>query len=416
MIDENRPSAPSSASKRWIVASLALAIAILAGVLFHGRPRRVSAPAPVIQTTVTQLEAVAKPFADMPGAAVDSSGGMEACGHGGVNLGTSDSTANATYLGKLTEDAGTRWRSALLSSDRSRARAVGLLLQGYPTRNDPPGAAAGQSLDDLVQLAAGTRDPAVYAIALRMCNAHSDTEMSGPCQQISVNEWARIDADNAVPWLLLAGSAQMRNDGTAETAAFRRAAEAHKSDSYGSSLYAFAQAELPVDSTPLQRLYLATELIGYEAAWPEPQYRAALKHCPIEAMQDASVRQTCDSLAELFTSKGTTMLDLLVGRRLGERVGWSADRIAALTQEWNALMQSFTSDGGDGPWNCNRVQLRNEFIGEIARLGEVAAAREALEGSGNSVAEAAQRQVDLMEKLKSAALKQQGITPAGSQP
>src|SRR5262249_3197170 len=151
-------------------------------------------------------------------------------------------------------------------------------------------------------LAAGSEDPAVYAIALSMCGPADRADTSSACRQLSLERWARLDADNAVPWLLLAGEARVRHDSKAEADAFGQASKAHKVDSYRASLYAFSEPALPQDVTPLERAYLATEVIGVEAALPSPQDRAASQHC--SSMRDDNVRQECDSLAELLVTKG----------------------------------------------------------------------------------------------------------------
>jgi hypothetical protein len=112
-----------------------------------------------------------------------------------------------------------------------------------------------------------------------------------------------MDPDNAVPWLLLAGKARTRRDSTAEAEAFSHAANAQKIDSYSDSVFAFAEPELPADVTPLERSYLATEVMGVEAAVRLPQYSVASQHCSSNAMQDSTVRQQCSSMAELLVTK-----------------------------------------------------------------------------------------------------------------
>jgi hypothetical protein len=131
-------------------------------------------------------------------------------------------------------------------------------------------------------------------------------------------------------------------------------------------------------------------------------------------MQHADVRQICHSLAELLTTHGTTISDLAVGERLGERVGRSPEPIARLTRERCALMQSLPP-GGDDSWDCNNVRLGNEFISRMVLPGEVGGARDALERSGSNVQEMA-KQVLFIEKITSATQQQQEATPAASQP
>jgi len=218
-----------------------------------------------------------------------------------------------------------------------------------------------------------------------------------------LREWARIDADNATPWLLLADNARAKNDPAAEADAFRQAAKARKIDSYYDSLLAFTEPELPRDATPLDRWYLAVAVMGIESATAMPQYNVALKHCSTEAIQDSNVRQQCGALAELLATKDPTLLDLGIGASLGARVGWPKGRVDGLRQEGDALTQTImqaTPTGNDDLWTCNGVERGNAFVHEIARLGELGSAREARERSGETAEELARRQREFIEKLQ----------------
>jgi hypothetical protein len=335
---------------------------------------------------------------------------LEICGLGRVPLDTRDPFAAGRFLAGHTDEAGRRWLKALLNSDDVRARGTGLFLESKLMRiraneqgSDPFQPLEDQSRDALVQLAIGANDPAVYAMAVYACTADTQPVPSASCQQISLDKWAALDADNAVPWLLAARQARARNDAATEAAAFARAANAHKTDGYNFSLYAFAEPELPIDATPLDRAYLAIELIGIESAVGSLQYRSASLHCSDAAMQDDAVRQQCAALAELFVSKGTNLLDLGFGTRLGARAGWSKARVASLMDERDGLMQLIAQVGpgnSNEHWTCDAVSRGNAYMNQWARLGELGAARDALEWSGETVVELAQKQRDFIDKMR----------------
>jgi hypothetical protein len=234
------------------------------------------------------------------------------------------------------------------------------------------------------------------------CNTYSDPSPIGSCQQISLKGWTVLDADNAVPWLLLAGQAHAANDAATESAAFIQADGAHKADAYNFSLYSFSEPALPNDATPLERWVLATELMGIESATGAPHYTTASKLCSADAMQDADVRQHCDALAELLVSKGTTLLDLSIGARIGARAGWSTTRVTALAEQRDALMGGITqatASGHDDLWSCDAVRRGNAYMSQWARLGELGAARESLERSGETVPDLAQKQRDFIDTM-----------------
>jgi hypothetical protein len=218
-----------------------------------------------------------------------------------------------------------------------------------------------------------------------------------------------MDNDNAVPWLLLAGKARARNDMTVEAAAFSQAARANRADAYNFSLYAYAESELPTDVTPLERWYLTIEVLGIESATGSLQYGAALKHCSADSMQDRDVRDQCGALAELLVDKGTTLGDFGVGIAIGDRAGWAKARVAKLAEERDALMQTgmqVTPTDND-LWTCDGVSRGNACMGQWARGGEMHAARDLLDRSGETVSALAEKHREFIDKIMRDTLQQQ---------
>jgi hypothetical protein len=352
--------------------------------------------------------------ANRPPPKISSTNTVEICGHGQVSIDKSHADAIFQHVGALTKGAGARWLSALQNSDDLRARVTGLLLEGKVTGGDSLRPVQEQTRNEVVQLAAGSSDPAVYALALSMCSTAAANDGDSACRELSLQQWAHIDPDNAVPWLLLAGKARSRHDSAAEAAAFSHAATAHKIDSYSDSVYTFAEAELPQDVTPLERSYLATEVIGVEAAIALPQYSVASQHCSTNAMQDSSVQQQCKSLAELLVIKGPNLLDLGLGKTIGARAGWSSERVKEIALEQQALMLSIiqqTPSDNDTMWTCDAVSHANAYLIQRVRLGEVGAARDVLERSGETVEEMAQKYTEYMDNIRQDALTREQQNP-----
>jgi hypothetical protein len=419
MNDNGRPPTSGFFRWRWVASLLLIAIIIIIGSWLRQSSRRIAAPLRVSEIVHTGAPpAVKAPKPDKP-PTVSAATTLDICGLGKVSLDTSDPFAIGRYFGELTNKARTRWLSALLDSDDIRARAAGLFLEGKLTGSGSVQPIEDQTRDALVQLAVGASDPAIYAMAVNACNTYSDPAPAGSCQQITLNTWARLDTDNAVPWLLVAGQAHARNDATTETAAFGQAAKAHKADAYNYSLYTFAESELPRDVTPLERWYLAIELIGIESATASLQYIYASKHCSAEAMQDRGVREQCNALAELMVGKGTTLLDLGIGTHIGARAGWSNARVARLTEELDALMQAITqttANNNDDLWTCDGVRRGNAYMGQWVRLGEIGAARDSLDRSGETVAELAQKRRDFIDKIRRDAQRREEAAPSEPPP
>jgi hypothetical protein len=118
--------------------------------------------------------------ADIPPSRGDA-GTVEICGYGRVTIDKSDPGAIFQRVGALTKEAGTRWLSALQDSGDLRARVAGLLLEGKVTGDGAVRPVAEQTRNEVVQLAVGAEDAAVYAMALSMCETSAATEAASAC-------------------------------------------------------------------------------------------------------------------------------------------------------------------------------------------------------------------------------------------
>jgi hypothetical protein len=401
--------------RKVLLVCLIVSIAVVIG-LVRSRSRQAIPSVRVAASAQTGDHPIVKQRVDVPPPIAEAPGKVEICGHGKVSI--DDSSAIAQYVGALTKAAGVRWLSALQDSGDLRARVAGLLFEGKITGGDPIIPPAEQTRDAVVQLAVGVDDPAVYAMAVSMCGIDRGVPVDTACQQISLQRWAQIDADNAVPWLLLAGKAQEGHDSAAAANAFRQATKAHRYDAYNDSLYSFAEPQMPQDATPLERAYLATEVIGIESALRSP-YGPMTKRCSADAVQDSDIRQQCDALAELLVNHGTSLLDFSVGKNIGARVGWPKARVDSLVLEQYALTQAIievTPSDNDNLWTCDSVRRLNAYMVQRARVGELGAAHDALERSGETVQALAQRHLQFIENLQREALKQQQEKPSESAP
>jgi hypothetical protein len=408
MTDKDR--SPLLTSKTVLLILSIIVIVVVALLPVRGRhPRSIASMDPP-----TSMPAASHPVgtqhAKLSPPKANGTGTVEICGYGQVQIDKNDSIAIFQQVVALTKGAGTRWLSALQNSGDLRARVAGLLLEGKVTGGDSLHPVAEQTRNEVVQLAAGAGDPAVYAMALSMCGTSAVTDADSACRQLSLQGWARMDPDNAVPWLLLAGKARASHDSATEADAFSHAATAHRIDAYSDSVFAFAEPELPQDVTPLERSYLATEVIGVEAATALSHLSVASQHCSSDAMQNSTVRQQCDSLAELLVTKGANLLDLGIGKTIGERAGWSSERVKELVLEQHALMQAIvlqTPSDNDKLWTCDAVSRVNAYVIQRVRLGELGAARDVLERSGETVEAMAQKYTQYMDNIRRDALRQE---------
>jgi hypothetical protein len=143
------------------------------------------------------------------------------------------------------------------------------------------------------------------------------------------------------------------------------------------------------------------------------------QYCSREAMNDPAVHRQCAALAELLVNKATTLLDFSMGKSLGERVGWPSERVERLTQQLNASMQVIAQVTPLDPkqqWSCDSVARGNAFMSERIQLGELGFARDAIERSGETVAELSRKHLEFMEKLVRDAQRQMQNDPVAPQP
>jgi hypothetical protein len=331
---------------------------------------------------------------------------VEVCGVGSVAQSEDDLGANS-FVNDLTKPALKRWLAALRNSDDYRARATGIFISAASDDRHAERSAIREGRDELVAMAIGSSDPAVYAIALKEC-AMTSTDAAGTCNQLSAGGWAKLDPDNAVPWLLVAARARDNHDTAAEAAAFTHASQAHRSDSYNFSMLRYAQPDMPADATPLERWSLAINMFGFEAAFTEPAQPAML-HCSKAALQTRAVAQECQALAELWTTHPETILDLMLGKSLGARLGWPPWRVQALTDKANAYMQVLSegTPGRDDQWSCSGVERGNAYFAKLTRMTEIEVMQESLEQSGETVPELARKHAEAIERLVGEARKRE---------
>jgi len=387
------------------------ALALLGGAIWwHWRqthPQRPHPAAPLpasIPKTQAPLEQP-NPFgaALSPSKAMANAGekSVEVCGIGKVVWDTEGELTTKSLEAKSEENLA-RWQTSLLKSDDPRARAVGLLIDSR--FNGPP------AVESLVQLTEETHDPVVYAIALNACTHHVASTLSdlqpASCGQISATGWTAIDSDNAAAWMTLASIARSANDMIQENEAFARAAKATAFDGYNWSLFGFAEPEMPRDLNPLERYELSIYMVGIEAAMSSTHLTTASRHCSSDAIHDEGTRSQCDQVADLLVTKGSTLLDLGIGTAIGARVGWPKSRVAELTEQKEAFQQAERQqsepDKGENFFSCANAARRNLFLHEWAQLGELGAAHEIIDRSGESISDLALKYRDFIYKLQHA--------------
>jgi hypothetical protein len=333
-------------------------------------PAPASAPAqaaPVVASTRPLARvAVAAPASAPP--RKPGPGEIEICGVGIVKA---DEGAAAELAQRRPSPARAAWQAALLASADVRVRAAGIRIAGGTDTHDK-----------LARLAADSRDPLVYTLAMNACQPMGRVPNPGWCQLISHEQWVTVDPDNAFPWLQLADAAVARRTDPSE--ALHRAAQAKVLKSYTGALHGLVMAAQPPNTPAPDRVLMAFDAADASAA--APSLGPVTAFCAAPALRDVNRRQTCEALATLFVERGDTLVALALGRAIGERLGWPAERLAALRDERDALLAlQVERPASSEPLGCAALEKQTAYFADVARRGELGALREALRRSGRNI-------------------------------
>lgn len=300
----------------------------------------------------------------------------ELCGVKGPDLRRTADETIGQHVTRVTQTVIRGWTKSLVASDDPRRQAIGLALE-----NAHPGAPGDRGKDtpvnnNLVLLAVETNDPVIYELALGQCGDIDQT--SGPCQALSLEHWASIDPDNAVPWLWIAAKANSSGDQQGAERALAKASMASRFDEYTSTISTIALSALPSDIAPLDKAVAGSDVVS-SLLFGAP---ALPRVCSDTAVQLPLRRQECTVIADDFADKGATPLDAAFAWNLAKGLGFPADRLAKLETEARndstALAAhnpwTYTDDGSgytlqSSNFRCNTVLSYNELVDALQAAG-----------------------------------------------
>jgi hypothetical protein len=432
--------------RRKAVAAMlmAAALVLIAGLL---RPRDVPQPAAAVAArppprtaappALSRMDSVARD--ERAAASAPGPGEAEVCGLGIVKSAGAMPFGAAQPARALIESARQRLQAAMQSSPDPSVQAAGLLFAAMADGRDAARAsdadllacapsdgdcqravldaqtlAAGRAgepaIERLALLAAHSDNPSAYALAMAGCGGVLPPRQrgSGWCRLLGAEQWARLDPDNALPWLAVAGAAHERGDAAGEADAMHHASVAHLADDRTSLLPRLVAELMPGDVPSALRTQAIIDVLGVQAALPYAGYHAAMRYCSAEAARDGNRRQQCAALAALLVERGMTWADAAIGRGIGARAaGWPSERIEDLRDEQRALVEAAGSIVDvEQPLGCASGRRLASWVRLVDEIGEPDAARAWLRRSGSSVDDALRR---LRERRAAAS------APAGAQ-
>jgi hypothetical protein len=238
----------------------------------------------------------------------------------------------------------------------------------------------------LVKLAQSSGDASVYAAALYACGS----AVQGACSTISYSRLAEMAPDNAAAWLMVAGEANLKKDNVAVAKALQRAVDAKSYDVYTPPLASVLSSELVKAQTPLEQSLIATELrkIGSVVAFLKTE--GVFSYCVSAGALDGGRRAICEALATKFVEKDETGSAVLVASKVGEKLGWSAERLQPLNDELDiSTGQNFIAEINPNKFSCDNLVKSNLALQKSLTLGQRSATRQFVGKSGKSLSEVA---------------------------
>jgi hypothetical protein len=323
----------------------------------------------------------------------------EVCGIGRVKVDETGQLKDMAPVQQAAQGLRDRLLAQLLGSGDEQQRAAGLLLQSIFSAASGDAAPPPTHLlarDTLASMALSTRSPQVYAWAMRACQ---NDRLDGMCQLLKAEQWARLEPGNAIAWLQVGVDAQMRLDAAALAEAMYRVSHASRADTHWGALTGLVMSRVPSDTSVLAKGVLAEELMAIEAAVATPHLIAS-QFCSEADLRDANRRQTCSAVAEVFQTRGTSLTDVGLSATLGERVGWPAERVDAVRDERDAVLQVYNQRAANvrERWSCASLDQTARRLVEVSQQGEIAVMRRALKQQAEAAPVLAQRYRDAAAK------------------
>jgi hypothetical protein len=258
--------------------------------------------------------------------------------------------------------------------------------------------AVSANAEPLVKLALASNDVGVYATALYACSGSN----TGACATISYARWAQMEPDNAAAWMMAASEAEARKDSAARESALQRAVSASDYKTRFPTLTEVLALDEIQAQPPALLASTLSMIVGINAAYPSSWMGGIVRYCGRPEIKDESRRVTCDALATKMAEKDETLLGLMMAKAIGERSGWSTERLQSVKDEYDVFTgQVFEDFGNANMFSCETLSKANQKNLSMLTIGERATTREYVKTSGKTLAELA----DGYRKSASAAMK-----------
>lgn len=237
--------------------------------------------------------------------------------------------------------------------------------------------AIASTVGPLATLAARSRDPVVYALALQACNRRNESF----CDEIDARGWIERDPNNAA----------------AHLAAIRTTSKGNLQESR--QLFASAGKQLTFDArmpdlSPLyaqpamQNLSPLVDMMvtntGLSSIW-DGDWKVldpVRQHCGSRSPDYPGKQADCGTMAQVLRDQGKTLFSVSISTMSATAAGWDPAEIQAQRKALNDLMaESVRHYDADNPLSCTSLKKSNALARDISTKGELAALRARLAAS-----------------------------------
>lgn len=241
-------------------------------------------------------------------------------------------------------------------------------------------------LEPLVNRALATMDPADYAAAVHSCGRIN----AGPCAKVSYEGWARLEPDNAAPWLSIYSFALANKDVRGQVEASLHIMAASRFDERQLDRTPLLMSPEVTSQKPLARMMIGISALGQVASASIGSTFPLMQFCTEAAVRDPVKRNACDNMAAQLLDTDQTAFAVIIAKAIGKRAGWDAARLQALDDEKEVIMGLMVDAYPAGnQYSCSALAIGNEVMRASMTKGERRWARDLVEKSGKTYAEMA---------------------------
>lgn len=239
----------------------------------------------------------------------------------------------------------------------------------------------------LADLAVNSTDAVVYAAAYLHCDraAWLNAQAKTSCARLSPAQWARVDPDNAAPWIYQAQMAAKTGDQAGVSEAVFRVSKARRISDHSHVAAQALVVNLP-ENMPDEMLVAIGNLflLGAHAGNFLPSYQFLAGYCSAARLAvpggDANGRQVCSDIADMLSQRGMTVVEMSLGVAMAKRGAWSAEKLApaqAQLEELKRVMDGhFNSEISIESNSCSVLKSAATYRRDWIALGEVGALRQ----------------------------------------